>query len=167
MAWHGWSPGTPWDDVQQFLQRLNAREKDSCFVYRLPTEAEWEHACRGGASSQEECSFDFYFGDPSRNLAQPTNDLSSNLANFGNSLGRTTKVGSYKPNRLGIYDMHGNVWEWCADHYEVGGSARVIWGGSCNNEAANCRASYRNRNEPANRNHNLGFRLVAAPPGCR
>ena len=105
-----------WDDVQEFLQKLNAREKDSGWMYRLPTEAEWEYACRGGASSKEECSYHFY-------LDKPTNDLSSTQANFngnypdggaakGPYLERTTKVGSYQPNRLGLYDMHGNVWEW-------------------------------------------------------
>jgi formylglycine-generating enzyme required for sulfatase activity len=130
----------PWDDVQQFLQRLNAREKECGFLYRLPTEAEWEYACRGGASSQQDCNFDFYFGDPSRSLSQPTNDLSSAQANFnghhpagsashGNFLQRTTNVGSYQPNSLGIWDMHGNVWEWCGGHFEAGGSARAFRGG--------------------------------------
>jgi len=156
-----------WDDVQEFLKRLNAREKDSGFLYRLPTEAEWEYSCRGGASSQEECAFDFYF-------AQPTNDLSSEQANFdgrnpagnapkGKYLERTTKVGSYKPNRLGIYDMHGNVWEWCADLFQAGGSARVFRGGGWRYFGSACRASNRYDYEPGTRFRYLGFRLAAVP----
>ena len=91
----------------------------------MPSEAEWEYACRGGATSEEECSYHFYF-------AKPTNDLSSKEANFngnfpfgkadkGPYLGRTTKVGSYAPNKVGLYDMHGNVWQWCEDLWEKRG----------------------------------------------
>jgi formylglycine-generating enzyme required for sulfatase activity len=171
-----------WDDVQEFLKRLNAREKESGFLYRapteaeflyrLPTEVEWEYSCRGGRTSQEECAFDFYF-------AQPTNDLSSDQANFdgrfpagkapkGKYLERTTKVGSYEPNRLGVYDMHGNVWEYCADRFEVGGSARVIRGGSwcyIGIGGSSCRASYRTEAKPAQRHSNKGFRLAAVLSG--
>jgi formylglycine-generating enzyme required for sulfatase activity len=145
-----------WQDVQEFLQRLNAREKGSEFLYRLPTEAEWEYSCRGGVTSQKDCAFDFYF-------AQPTNDLTSGQANFGNSLGRTTKVGSYKPNRLGIYDMHGNVWEWCEDVAQ--GSARVFRGGGWGSDAGNCRASRRKSRGPSHRDNDLGYRLAAVPSG--
>jgi formylglycine-generating enzyme required for sulfatase activity len=155
-----------WDDVQEFLRRLNAREKSSGFLYRLPREAEWEYVCRGGATSQEDCAFDFYF-------AQPSNDLSSAQANFdGNSpagnaakgqyLERTSKVGSYQANRLGIYDMHGNVWEWCEDSYD-GGSARVIRGGGWGNFGSICRASNRRGIEPSFRSSYLGVRLAAVP----
>jgi len=158
-----------WDDVQEFLKRLNAREKDSGFLYRLPTEAEWEYSCRGGAISQKDCAFDFYF-------SQPTNDLSAEQANFdgnhpagnapkGKYLERTSKVGSYKPNRLGIYDMHGNVWEWCEGHFEAGGSARVLRGGCWFHSGSNCRASLRFRFEPSFRINYLGVRLAAVPSG--
>jgi formylglycine-generating enzyme required for sulfatase activity len=153
-----------WDDVQEFLQRLNEKEKKSGFLYRLPTEAEWEYSCRGGVTSQQDCAFDFYF-------AQPTNDLSSDQANFhGNYptssarkshyLERTTKVGSYKPNRLGIYDMHGNIWEWCEDHFEPGGSTRVIRGGGWINDGSTCRASFRRNCLPGIRANFVGVRLV-------
>ena len=108
-----------WDDAQEFIKKLNEKEKGKGYQYRLPSEAEWEYACRGGATSEEECSYHFYF-------AKPTNDLSSKQANFngdfpfgkadkGPYLDRTTKVGSYAPNKLGLYDMHGNVWQWCED----------------------------------------------------
>jgi formylglycine-generating enzyme required for sulfatase activity len=148
-----------WDNVQEFLKRLNARERDSGLLYRLPTEAEWEYACRGAATSPEECAFDYYF-------AQPTNDLSTEVANFGLHLGRTSKVGSYQPNRLGLYDMHGNVWEWCADHSQADGSARVIRGGGWRGGPARCRASNRSSSEPSSRSYSVGLRLAAVPSGA-
>jgi formylglycine-generating enzyme required for sulfatase activity len=158
-----------WEDAQEFLRRLNAREKGGGFLYRLPAEAEWEYSCRGGATSQSDCAFDFY-------LSRPANDLSAGQANFdgrnpagnaprGKYLARTSKVGSYPPNRLGLYDMHGNVWEWCEDPFEAGGSARVLRGGSWHDSGAYCRASHRHRREPSFRNIYLGFRLAAVPPG--
>jgi formylglycine-generating enzyme required for sulfatase activity len=118
--------------LKEFLQKLNGTERQSGWTYRLPTEAEWEYACRGAPLTKEACGFDFY-------LAAATNDLSSNAANFngtspagkgnkGPYLERPTRVGSYQPNRLGLYDMHGNVWEWCDDLYGSG-SSRVYRGG--------------------------------------
>jgi formylglycine-generating enzyme required for sulfatase activity len=152
-----------WDDVQEFLQKLNGKERGSGYRYRLPTEAEWEYACRGGAVSEEECSYHFY-------LDKPTNDLSSEQANFngnwpwgkapkGRYLERPTRVGAYPPNRLGLCDMHGNVWQWCADRLQ-GGSARAMRGGSWRNDAAGCRVSSRFGNRPSDRGHDLGFRLA-------
>jgi formylglycine-generating enzyme required for sulfatase activity len=108
-----------WNDVQEFLKKLNEKERGCGYLYRLPTEAEWEYVCRGGATSLEDCSFHFYFD-------KPTNDLFSEQANFdgeypagkapkGKFIERPTRVGAYPPNRLGLCDMHGNVWQWCAD----------------------------------------------------
>jgi formylglycine-generating enzyme required for sulfatase activity len=136
-------------------------------VYRLPTEAEWEYACRGGVTSKQDCSFDFYF-------EQPTNDLSSQQANFngnhpagqaskGPYLERTSKVGSYKPNRLGICDLHGNVWEWCEDSYGDGASDRVIRGVSWYSDGSSCRAAHRAGRAPSGRHYYLGFRLARVP----
>jgi formylglycine-generating enzyme required for sulfatase activity len=158
-----------WEDAQQFIKRLNASEKNSGFLYRLPTEAEWEYSCRGGATSQSECDFDFYF-------AQPTNDLSSELANFDGRepdgsapkskfLGRTSKVGSYEPNRLGLYDMHGNVCQWCEDLWEAGGSARVFRGGGWNEDSVDCRASAEGCGQPSVWSYAVGLRLAAVPSG--
>jgi formylglycine-generating enzyme required for sulfatase activity len=153
-----------YEDVQQFLAKLNQREKDTGWVYRLPTETEWEYSCRGRASTKEECSYHFY-------LDQPSNDLSSTQANFngnypegrgakGPYLERTTKVGSYSPNRLGLYDMHGNVWEWCEDHFREVPNGRVHRGGSWNNRDGSCQAAYRGRLKQTSRSRTQGVRLI-------
>jgi eukaryotic-like serine/threonine-protein kinase len=158
-----------WEDAQEFIKKLNETEKKggSRFLYRLPSEAEWEYACRGGATSEEECSYHFYFD-------KPTNDLSSKQANFnGNNpfgkadkgpyLGRPTKVGSYAPNKLGLYDMHGNVWQWCEDLWEKGASDRVCRGGGWFHDAGDCRAAFRHGGAPVSRGRDLGFRLARVP----
>jgi uncharacterized protein (TIGR02996 family) len=159
-----------WNDIKEFLRKLNAREKGKGWLYRLPSEAEWEYACRGAATTKEECSFDFYFD-------KPTNDLSSRQANFNGSfhwrkaktgpdLGRMTKVGSYAPNKLGLYDMHGNVWEWCADfHGGKKSTARVIRGGCWSIHGALCAAANRGEREPDDASQYLGFRLARVPSG--
>jgi formylglycine-generating enzyme required for sulfatase activity len=146
-----------WADLQEFLIKLNIFEKNSGWLYRLPTEAEWEYACRGGATSKAECSFDYYFD-------KLTNDLSSDQANFRTTLGRNSKVGSYPPNKLGLYDMHGNVWQWCQDADE-GGSDRVVRGGSWYYLGSGCHAAARGRIAPSDRSRGLGFRLVRVPSG--
>ena len=154
-----------WDDCQEFIKKLNEQEKAKGWVYRLPSEAEWEYACRGGATSEEECSYHFYF-------AKPTNDLSSKEANFngdfpfgkagkGPDLERTTKVGSYASNKLGLYDMHGNVWQWTSS--PEGASPRVIRGGCWFFNGSDCRAANRFASPPSLRINYLGLRLARVP----
>jgi formylglycine-generating enzyme required for sulfatase activity len=135
----------------------------------LPTETEWEYACRGGATSEEECSYQFYF-------ARPTNALSSDQANFNGSLPyggapegkfleRPTRVGSYPPNKLGLCDMHGNVWQWCDSTYGEGADRvrRVLRGGGWRYAGAACRAASRDGNSPSYRSNGRGFRLARVP----
>lgn len=154
-----------WDDCQEFVKKLNELEKGKGYLYRLPTEWEWEYACRGGATTEEECSYHFYF-------AKPTNDLSSTQANFngnfpdgrgekGPYLERTTKVGSYAPNRLGLYDMHGNVWQWTST--AEGASIRVNRGSSWLYHGGLCRAAVRTGRTPSSRGIVLGVRLARVP----
>jgi len=125
--------------------------------YRLPTEAEWEYACRAGRKSP------FNTGKK----------ITQNQANFNENLGITSPVGRYPPNRWGIFDMHGNVFEWCWDWYGIyrrddindpkgpeTGSARVIRGGSWINEENALRSAYRNFFPPGAGNERIGFRLA-------
>ncbi len=156
-----------WEDVQPFLEGLNARESSGGLQYRLPTEAEWEYACRGGPLSKAESVYDFYIVRP---VAMPKPYLAvftPKLANFENRdcPGRTTAVGSYPANRLGVHDMHGNVWEWCADLCAQGGSDRVFRGGSWHHNRRLCRAAYRDGDWPSDRFYELGFRVAAIPSG--
>jgi formylglycine-generating enzyme required for sulfatase activity len=162
--------GVSWDDAQEFIRRLNEKEAGRGYWYRLPTAEEWEYACRGGATSAEECSHHFYF-------EKPTNDLSSEQANFdgsfpfgkapkGKSLGRTSRVGAYPSNKLGLCDMHGNVWQWTDT---AAGSSRVTRGGGWRNlgtsgrTADGCRAADRYGYAPTTRGNVLGFRLARVP----
>jgi formylglycine-generating enzyme required for sulfatase activity len=158
-----------WNDVQEFLKKLNDQQKGKGWLYRLPTEPEWEYACRGAATSKEECSFDFY-------LDKPTNDLSSKQANFngnfpagkaekGPYLGRPAKIGSYAPNKLGLHDMHGNVAQWCGDAKDAKGMDQVVRGGSWSGDGRTCRAAGRDRLPPTERVLDIGFRLVRVPSG--
>jgi formylglycine-generating enzyme required for sulfatase activity len=152
-----------WDDVQEFIKKLNEREQGSGWLNRLPTGAEWEYACRSGATSEEECSYNFYFD-------KPTNDLSSAQANFngnfpvgkaprGKYLERTTRVGAYPPNKLGLCDMHDNVWQMCADSL---GKDRMLRGGGWNYDGASCGAAFRWW-ASTDRDFNRSFRLARIP----
>jgi eukaryotic-like serine/threonine-protein kinase len=156
-----------WEDAKEFIKKLNEKEKGRGYLYRLPSEAEWEYACRGGATSEEECSYHFYFD-------KPTNDLSSKQANFngeepfgkgekGPYLGRPTKVGSYAPNKLGLYDMHGNVGQWCEDLSDLRASNRVFRGGNWSYVGGGCRAAFRGGSAPDDQIYDLGFRLARVP----
>lgn len=146
-----------WDDCQEFIRKLNSLTGQN---FRLPTEAEWEFACRGGNNS--------------RGYKYSGSNYIDNVAWYdGNSGDKTHPVATKSPNELGIYDMSGNVWEWCADWYgdyssgrqtnpkgPYGGSYRVHRGGSWINYARYCRSSNRNIHYPTYRNNRLGLRLA-------
>src|SRR5262245_50259798 len=151
-----------WHDVQEFLARLSGLEASVAWAYRLPTDAEWEYACRAAATTVEDCSFDFYF-------AARTNELSSWSANFngrkpagratrGPYLRRPTRVGTYPPNALGLFDMHGNVWEWTETAV---GSTYILRGGAWHSHGRHCRAANHFAYTPEFRSNILGFRLAA------
>jgi formylglycine-generating enzyme required for sulfatase activity len=156
-----------WEDAVEFCKELSdlPEEKKAGRVYRLPTEAEWEYACRAGSKSA------YSFGESSKLLGDYAwiNE---------NSNGRTHPVGEKKANAWGLYDMQGNVWEWCSDWYDEypkgavsdptgpkEGSSRVFRGGGWDYEAALCRSAYRVRFDPSFRNDSLGFRVALSPSG--
>jgi formylglycine-generating enzyme required for sulfatase activity len=162
-----------WEDAAAFCRRLSERAEESRAgrVYRLPTEAEWEYTCRSGTATP----------------FSPGAALSSRQANFdgaypgggatsGPALKQTSRVGSYPANNFGLCDVHGNVWEWCADWYAedyyrvsprrdppgpAAGQFRVLRGGCWRSQAATCRAAYRNALPPSKRDAYTGFRVVA------
>lgn len=149
-----------WFDTQDFAARLNELEKPTGWKYRLPTVTEWEYACRGGPLADKlDYGFDYYFD-------QPTNTLAGNQANFKheNSLQRTAKVGTYPANRLGLHDMHGNVFEWLDDppKPDIPGH-RVAQGGSWSYDSGLCQAGRYNTTPGRAQDHNFGFRLARVP----
>ena len=161
-----------WDQCQNFVAKLNSLEKETGWVYRLPKEAEWEYACRGGPLSDKlDSAFDFYF-------AKPTNTLFPELANFNKGLNRPCQVGSYEANHLGLFDMHGNVWEWCGETEKavVGVSPRVYLGGSYTDYLEDTRTALRRTRigprvaelalKTSYRYMNLGLRLALVPSGA-
>jgi eukaryotic-like serine/threonine-protein kinase len=155
-----------WEDCQLFIELLNKKEKDTGRVYRLPMEAEWEYACRGGPGDQSDSAFDFYF-------AKPTNTLLPDQANiaFPNAIQRTVKVGSYDGNMLGLHDMHGNVMEWCDDENSnkdsKGGSYHMLRGGSWNMPAERLvlKSADRGQGLSSRRQRNVGLRVAMISSG--
>ena len=158
-----------WKDAQEFIQKLS--ERDGTLSYRLPTEAEWEHACRAGTTTP------FWWG---RCLSTDEANYDGNHPLEGCPKGKyrkaTTPVKMFPPNSWGLHDMHGNVWEWCQDwfgDYPDGpvtdptgpetGEYRVVRGGSWLSSARNCRSAHRSWRVPEGRNDYLGFRLVRLP----
>ncbi len=163
-----------WDEAQAYARWLGAMTGSSC---RLPSEAEWEYAARADTTTE--------YALPAPN---GSNDIAGKgLANCGGCGSQwdneqSAPVRSFKPNAWGLYDMHGNVWEWVQDCWhetykgapndgraweeedEGACSVRVLRGGSWNNNQDNARSANRNRNNPNNRNNNIGFRVVCASP---
>ena len=142
-----------WDDSQSFLTKLNARSdiRESGLVFRLLREEEWEFACRAGAKG-DYCTL--------ANGTEITKDMLGHVAWFeDNSDHETHPVGQKNPNAFGLYDMHGNVWEWTST--AVGGG-RVYRGGCWDNSARSCESSNRDRSSPSFRDDGLGFRLCAS-----
>ena len=156
--------GVAWWDAVRFCNALSRREglmpayrlhgddeavewDTSADGYRLPTEAEWEHACRAGTTEAR-------YG--------PLDEIAWHR---GNSDERIHDVGGKQPNRWGLYDMLGNVWEWCWDVYdaEVYGSYRVLRGGGWFDERWSCRASVRRRSHPTYQIDDVGFRIARSP----
>jgi formylglycine-generating enzyme required for sulfatase activity len=154
-----------WEDIQPFLAKMNATFEKKGRHFGLPTEAGWEYACRAGTTTA------YHFGDSPTLLAQ-------HGWFKGNSGGTTHPVGQGQPNKWGLYDMHGNVWEWCSDWYGAEyyaksppldpmgppkGSNRVSRGGAWGGPPRDCRAAFRRYAPPGHRDGYLGFRLMCVP----
>jgi formylglycine-generating enzyme required for sulfatase activity len=167
-----------WHDCQVFLRKLNEHERTTGGLpdgwnYRLPTDAEWEYCCRAGSQTS------YCFGSGPKQLGE--------YAWFRDNSGKTARnrqthdVGRKKPNAWGLYDMHGNVREWCEDRYEAGkvppggdatdpvgpetGSLRPVRGGDWASVAEFCRAASKSGHGPGDTIHALGLRVVLAPAG--
>lgn len=153
-------------DVEEFIAKLNQESAEDGLSYSLPTTQEWEYICRGGPISKDQSKYHFYFARSRTDLTPvPSNALSSAQANFNNQLGKTSEVGLYLPNPLGIYDLHGNVWEWTSSQV---GADRVVRGGSWGSGGSGgsgCAASRRLGFGPGGASRDLGFRLLAVPSG--
>jgi len=158
-----------WDEAVEFCRKLSAKEGKR---YRLPTEAEWEYACRAGTTTP------FHTGDTiSTDQANYNGNYTYGSGRKGAYRETTTRVGSFAANAWGLYDMHGNVWEWCADwkgDYPAGESidpkgpneatGRVLRGGSWYNRPQGCRSAYRYFFAPGYRYYGIGFRVSLDSP---
>ena len=159
-----------WNDAVEFCKKLSAKTGQTV---RLPTEAEWEYACRAGTTTP------FNTGETiSTDQANYNGNFTYGSGIKGEYRQKTVAVGSFAPNAWGLYDMHGNVWEWCQDWYDAGyyknsptddppgpekGESRVLRGGSWNSDSRNYRSAVRVRGFPGNRLKSVGFRVVCAP----
>ncbi len=170
-----------WNDAQEFIRRLNNAVTGVRF--RLPTEAEWEYACRAGTTGAYAGDLDAMAWYANNSGNQKINaqvlweaDRGSYVKKILDNGCRIHAVGNKKPNTWGLYDMHGNVWEWCQDWYgdypsgyvtdpagPSSGSYRVLRGGGWSSGAGFCRSAYRGRSGPAGRISYGGFRLALSP----
>ena len=162
-----------WNDAVAFCRKLSSREGETARVYRLPSAAEWECACRAGTITT------YHFGNIlSGKQANCNGSRTYGTSEPGPFLNRPTAVGSYSPNAFGLYDMHGNVWEWCQDWYDEdydssplddprgppSASYRVYRGGAYCYSPTVCRSACRNASTPSTRLDSLGFRVAMYVP---
>ena len=157
-----------WDDAQRFINKLNGMKPELQLC--LPTEAQWEYACRAGTTTP------FAFGDNiTTNQVNYYGNRPYNNGKKGENRSQTVEVKSLPSNAWGLYQMHGNVWEWCQDWYgeypsqsatdpqgAVSGTHRVLRGGSWLFRGRFCRSAYRHAVDPADRDRDFGFRLALA-----
>ena len=161
-----------WDNAQKFCKALSAQDAEKGRQYSLPTEAQWEYACRAGTVTP------FSFGETiSTDQVNYHGDYTYGDGRKGTYRERPFPVSSLPPNAWGLYEMHGNVSEWCADRYGSYGSAaesnpegpaegneRVLRGGSWRSYPGACRSAFRLRNEAGATCYNVGFRICCAVP---
>ena len=147
-----------WHDAVEFCAKLSAlpAERAAGRIYRLPTEAEWEYACRAGTTTA------YSFGNDEKDLGKYAWFCDNSFVTFPDR--STHAVGGKLPNGWGLYDMHGNVWEWCSDVVRRG---PVIRGGSWNLYAAYCRSASRSSFNPAYRDYSHGFRVALSSPSVQ